>query len=200
MYLRKIGGDYFIYVLGRNGEPQVKTDINVNAFHKDFDNGNHTNLKTDKEGKVGLGSLKDIKNITANCTNGGQSINEKWTILNQNKDTWTGASDIHIIEGESISLPVNFDDSKGLLPSEVSLGHYRNSNIIQDMFSRVVLTKAPCSHYHMLSLEGLEEGEYVLETKFNANEFRKIDITVHRGTYWEEKFILKRNQMFSSSA
>jgi hypothetical protein len=184
MYLRKVGPDYFVYVLGRNGEPQVKADVSITSHHKDFSDSHSTYLKTDKLGKVGLGNLKDITSISANIKNGGKDINETWTILNQNKDSWTSATDFHIIEGESIELPVNFDDSKKLSPSEVSLGHYRNSNIIQNLFNRIELTKASCGHYHILKLEGLEEGEYKLETKFCSNEYRRINITVHKGTYW----------------
>ena len=32
-------------------------------------------------------------------------------IINSEKDSWTQATDVHIIEGENVELPVNFDDS-----------------------------------------------------------------------------------------
>ena len=119
-------------------------------------------------------------------------------IVNQEKDSWTQHTDIHIVEGETIEFPVNFDDSKPLLESEVSLAMYRDGNVLQNLFKRIQLTKH--SHYHMLSLVGLEVGDYTLITKFCANEFQSISITVHKGQYWEGNFILKKNCIFQSYA
>jgi len=43
-------------------------------------------------------------------------------------------------------------------------------------------------------------GNYTLTTRMCANEFQTIKITVHRGQYWEGNFILKKSEMFQSSA
>jgi len=68
------------------------------------------------------------------------------------------------------------------------------------MFDRIKLTKAQCGLYHLLHLEGLEVGEYCLNLRICAGQMQTFEITVHRGTYWEEKFILKKNCLFESSA
>ena len=75
---------------------------------------------------------------------------------------------------------------------------FRDGNIINNMFSRIQMENIGA--YHLLKLDGLEVGEYILTTKFCANEIETIKITVHKGTYWQEIFLLKKNQMFQSSA
>ena len=57
MYLRKIGKDYFIYALGRNGEPQNGTSIGVWLRHKDYSVEAAESMKTDHQGKIKLGEL-----------------------------------------------------------------------------------------------------------------------------------------------
>ena len=41
-YLRKIGSDYFLYVLGRNGEAQLSSNkVKIRVKHKDYVNEAH---------------------------------------------------------------------------------------------------------------------------------------------------------------
>jgi hypothetical protein len=69
------------------------------------------------------------------------------------------------------------------------------------MFSRIKLVKSLCGNYHYLRLEGLEAGDYKLKYNFDpANPDMQIDITVHKGEYWQGSFILKNNQLLSSSS
>ena len=170
--MRKLGNDHFIHVLGKNGEPQVDKKVLITAFHKDFKADKQSvMLTTDKQGVVGLGQLKNITRIIAEFKNSSCSFSETWMIVNSELDSWTQPTDIHIIEGETIEIPTNFDDSKPLLPSEASLAMYSGDNVLTNMFKRIKLTKVPCGKYHMLTLEGLEAGTYKLCTKMCANEF-----------------------------
>jgi hypothetical protein len=51
-----------------------------------------------------------------------------------------------------------------------------------------------------LQLEGLEAGNYELKYNFDlANHRETIEITVHKGQYWQGGFILKNNQLISKS-
>jgi hypothetical protein len=36
MYMRKIGQEHFIHVLGKNGEPQAEKRVQIVVRHKDF--------------------------------------------------------------------------------------------------------------------------------------------------------------------
>jgi hypothetical protein len=66
LYLRKVGQEYFVFVLGRNGEPQRNQTLEVRAWHKDAQGEAHTRSgTTDKQGKIGLGQLKDITKVQA---------------------------------------------------------------------------------------------------------------------------------------
>jgi hypothetical protein len=73
-------------------------------------------------------------------------------------------------------------------------------NVLKNLFDRITLTKAACGMYHILNLAGLEVGEYTLNLKITAGQKQKIQITVHKGTYWEGNFILKKSCLFESSA
>jgi len=128
------------------------------------------------------------------------TFNETWHIINQEKDSWTQAKELNIIEGETVQIPVNFDNSKPFSKAEASLVLNRNNTIIQNMFKRINLIQDPSKHYHILQLEDLEVGEYTLKTKFCSNEFQTIKIIVHKGQQWRDNFILKKNQMFQTTA
>jgi prolyl oligopeptidase PreP (S9A serine peptidase family) len=182
MYLRKVGQDYFVHVLGRNGEAQKNNGVITTCYHKDHQaTAKQTSLITDQDGKIGIGPLKDITRVTAKCRNSNLDVEETWTIINQAKDSWTQSTDIHIIKGEDIEIPVNYDQSKPKLRSEVTLAHYLDGKLISNLFERVELESAGGGHYSLLKLAKLDVGEYRLQTKFCANEFQKITITVHQG-------------------
>ena len=136
-------------------------------------------MTTDNDGKIGIGPLKDITHVTARCRNSSLDVEETWTIINQAKDSWTQSTDIHIIKGEDVEIPVNYDQSKPKLRSEVTLAHYMDGTLIANLFDRVELETAPGGFYSLLKLAKLDVGEYRLQTKFCANEFQKITITVH---------------------
>ena len=206
LYFRKIGQNFFVYMLGKNGEAKANRQILIYAKHKDFDKTEEYELFTDKEGKVGLGQLNNILWIKAEVTdlndNGGEGdleLSDKWMVCQKDTDTWTQPNDLHIIEGESIELPINCDKD-ALKENDASLVRLRDGKILENMFSRIKISKVECGKYHLLRLDGLEIGEYTLKLKQTANQEQRIDITVHKGEYWQGNFILKKNCIFESSA
>ena len=71
LYLRKEKGEFYIYLLGKNGEPKSSVNVNVRFAHPHLIDNNDMKkivLKTDKEGKVKLGHLKKIVGLTAEVT------------------------------------------------------------------------------------------------------------------------------------
>ena len=44
----------------------------------------------------------------------------------------------------------------------------------------------------------MESGEYTLKLKMSATQLITVNITVHKGTYWEDNFILKKNCLIES--
>jgi len=70
LFLRKEGGEYFIYLLGKNGEPRSNVNIKIKVMHRKFIKFGEVNevLTTDKEGKVKLGHLKGCLGLNANVS------------------------------------------------------------------------------------------------------------------------------------
>ena len=63
LYLRRINRQYYVYALGRNGEPQTNGTIQVRVKHKDYESEVQESLNLDKHGRVGLGHLKDVDKV-----------------------------------------------------------------------------------------------------------------------------------------
>ena len=76
LYLRRVNEQYFMYALGRNGEPQTNGKISVDVKHQDHPSFVSQQLNLDKQGRVGLGSLKDIQQIKGNFND----CHETWSI------------------------------------------------------------------------------------------------------------------------
>ena len=74
-----------------------------------------------------------------------------------------------------------------------------NGQVINEMFDRIQLKNAKSGHYHFLSLEGLEQGEYLLNIDIDSQGSKTISIKVHEGKYWHDQFILKKNYLIESS-
>lgn len=73
VYLRREGDQYFLLTLGKNGDPLSGKQLEVTAVHKNNTMEPFTeSLVSDKNGKVGLGTLKDINNIEATSSGGGR--------------------------------------------------------------------------------------------------------------------------------
>jgi hypothetical protein len=160
-----------VYLLGRNGEPQARATVEIAVKHKDIERAEERDLETDRDGKVKLGELKEVSYVAATATVGnGERISDSWFIAGQEADKWTQADDIHIIEGEHIELPINFDDSKPLAVYEASLLMSRDKQILENLFTRIQIVKAESGMYHLLKIQDLEVGDYVLKLNTWANQ------------------------------
>lgn len=63
LYLRKLGKEYFVYHLGRNGEAHANQELSIEVQHKDFKKSVKELLRTDSGGKVALGALEGVKRL-----------------------------------------------------------------------------------------------------------------------------------------
>lgn len=65
-YFRKYKGDYYYYLLGKNGEALVDSSIQLTFAHSTIANqSTSVLLNTDEDGKIKLGPLKDIRLVTS---------------------------------------------------------------------------------------------------------------------------------------
>lgn len=127
-------------------------------------------METDRDGKVKLGELKDVAYVSAAARVGDDSIKDSWFVAKQEADQWTQSDDIHIIEGENIEIPINFDDSKPLGVYEASLLMSRDKQILENLFTRIQIVKAESGMYHLLKIQDLEVGDYVLKLNTWVNQ------------------------------
>lgn len=68
VHLRKENEDYYLMLLGKNGEPWPRHRFNFNFRHSQYGviNSSEINLATDKNGCIKLGPLKNI--LQVDCT------------------------------------------------------------------------------------------------------------------------------------
>ena len=64
-YLRRFKGNYFVYVLGKNGEAMEDTTVQFSFTHRILGLKENIEKKTDGDGKINLGPLQGIININA---------------------------------------------------------------------------------------------------------------------------------------
>lgn len=75
-----------------------------------------------------------------------------------------------------------------------------DNKIIDNLFSKIKIEKAPSGQYSILKVPGLEFGDYELRYNLSPTDKKTINITVHKGNVWLDGFILKKNCMIQSSA
>lgn len=134
-YLRKIGDDYFLNLLGRNGEGCAGKKIKLTLTYP----GGviNTELTSDQEGKVGLGKLHLVTDISATYRDehlhGARS--EAWSIKTLNIDQWTPADDYHITQDEgNVSIPIN---QSTLQKHEVSLKKMIDGKVLANLYDKI---------------------------------------------------------------
>lgn len=88
-------------LLGKNGEPVADQQIVFTFKHRDFTRVQTHALKTDDQGRVALGKLEGIAQVTAKAPNGRSG---SWTL--EEADS-TLSTTIHAIEGETVRIPQN---------------------------------------------------------------------------------------------
>ena len=113
-FLRKEGGNYVFYMLGKNGEPQDDVTVRFTFTHmymtKQYDSGN---LQTDTQGRIFLGPLHCVHNVNANISSVSGQQNMNW-VLNPKKEIVSYPTQINILEGESAVIPftgTRFDEN-----------------------------------------------------------------------------------------
>lgn len=70
IFLRKENGEYYAYLLGKNGEARPKVNLQIVLMHIyqiKTQKENKIVLTTDKEGKVKLGKLKKVIAAVVKC-------------------------------------------------------------------------------------------------------------------------------------
>jgi hypothetical protein len=184
------GHSYFYYALGKNGEPLKNVSVNFSFNHAIHPNHVSSTLFTDTEGKIELGPLEDIYEVSSNFTSAYGACSRSWNIPYL-KEMIDYPESIEVLEDEPIEIPVPSDL---LSASEISLIKYsENGQTIQNMHNHMELDKKASHGFGTLLITDLEKGQYMLSIrKLNI----ELNIYVHEGVYWEaDGFVLKKNSI-----
>lgn len=158
LHLAKFGSDYVIEVLGRTGEPRTNRPVRLAIKHRDFKQPVNVSLKSDAKGRIALGSLPDITNVSAT---GPEETVHHWSLPT---DRATIANLVHAKSGEPLTMPW----MGGPQPTrdDVALFEMRGNVVRSDRFESLVVKDG------RLELQGLTAGDYELSFKRSGDRVR----------------------------
>lgn len=190
--MRRYKGSYHYYALGKNGEPLNNVCVNFSFYHSVHTNINASStLYTDKDGKIDLGPLNEITQVTSNFVSAYGNCSRSWNIAYLSEQHEYPSS-IEVLEEEPIEIPV---PCLKLDPSDLTLFKMCSShaNTIESCYNNLTLNAKSGYGFGTLTISSLTKGYYTFEIRRLGI---KINITVHEGVYWQtEGFVLKSNSI-----
>ena len=73
-------------------------------------------MTLDKMGRVKLGPLEGVLKVRATCKSTDVGFKHSWKIINET-DQWTESTEINIIQGEDLEIPINYEGPTDKLSS-----------------------------------------------------------------------------------
>ena len=159
VHLARFGSDYVLEVLGRTGEAKLDRPIQLALKQRDFREPVRATLKTDAQGRVGLGALADIASVTAT---GPEGTSHTWALP---LDHFTYRQLMHAWAGEVITLPYLGSAAKPA-HEDLALFEVRGDVIRADRFAALNIRNG------LLELKGLAPGDYDLWLKRQGERIR----------------------------
>ncbi|MFT7633421.1 MAG: hypothetical protein ACI87E_004477 [Mariniblastus sp.] len=163
---------YFLEMLGKSGEVRPKQAIRVKLRFENFKNEVSTDLQSNEDGHVALGSLSNVSSITATPAGGAAKT---WQIPTQDQ---TYYRTVHAETGASIELPA----PAGIVDASreyVSLIEMRRGTYVVDHFEAVKVANG------LIKIEGLAAGDYQLRLTYPARQgaryYRDVMLRVTAG-------------------
>ncbi|MFO1485241.1 MAG: hypothetical protein U1F71_17910 [Verrucomicrobiaceae bacterium] len=164
-HLSTFDGSRVFELLGKNGEPVADQQVIFTFKNRDFTRVQTHALKTDDKGRVALGNLDGIEQLTAKIPNGRSS---SW-ILEETDSTLT--TTIHAMEGELIQVPV----SGGMDLLGYSLLEMRSGTFTADRTGNIDPTLRGQNGF--IAIRDLKPGDYSLHYR----DYPIITIKVTKG-------------------
>ena len=166
LHLSRMDGHAVLEVLGKSGERLADRPVRLKIEHRDFQAGYSVTLKSDDQGRIDLGELPNIAQITASSPG---THTTAWQIA-AGEDAHSRPAVLHALQGVTIHVP---HLSQGPLSrSDYSLLAVRGGTFVRDHFDKLTLEQG------YLTIQGLAAGDYSLKIK---REGRVIPIRVTAG-------------------
>ena len=159
LHLAKFGPNFVLELLGRTGEAKPDKAVTVQLKHRDFRNPVFATLKTDPNGRVGLGPLADIVSIEVT---GPDNNKHRWT-LPLDRHTYRGT--LHAKAGETVSVPYLGHADKPTR-GEFALLEVRGAVTVADKFDALAIKDG------LVEARDLPAGDYDLHVKTSGEKVR----------------------------
>ena len=166
LHLSRMEGHAVVEVLGKSGERLADRAVRLTFQHRDFKGGHAVSLKSDESGRIDLGELPNIVQVTASSTGTNDTT---WNIA-AGEDSHSRPAVLHAVSGDAIHVP-HIGGAK-LTRADYSLLEQRGATFVDDHFDKLSLASG------FLLIEGLDAGDYSLKIK---RENRAIPIRVTAG-------------------
>ncbi len=151
MHLIHAGNAYAVDLLDRNGQPIPDRVVTVTLKHRLFTSSVTARLRTDDKGRVSLGSLAEIEQISVSTPS---ASSRTWPL---SPDRTAYPHTIHARTGETISIPAHAGAS--LSSEHIAFFELRNGAYLHDLFERVRFENG------FFVLDDLKAGEYEIFLK-----------------------------------
>ncbi len=177
LHFLSIDGKYFIDVLGKSGEAKADREVNVSIKHRDFVDRVSIALQTDENGRVHLGALKGITQVTAT---GPQGTSHAWDLRSDDHSRYQS---VHGLAGDAVNIPYMGSSDKPAR-DEISLLELRGGTFVADRFDACAIKDG------LLQVSKLPRGDYDLLLKHDGT---RIQLRLSEGEV-RDRFVLSENR------
>lgn len=162
LHLSQIGGEFFLEALGKTGEPLADRAVSVSLKHRDFNNPIQFTLKTNQQGRIGVTTLLDHEQLSAQ----GDGFRQRtWNLADFRAKNRVPAS-LHAKAGEIVRLPFAATE---LAPGALAFLETRAGLFVANEFPKASLKDG------VVEVAGLAPGDYVAYLRGSEE---RIDIRV----------------------
>ena len=179
--LKIINDEYIVELLGKNGEPQKHSQVNVSLYSHNLRLRiyNDIMLETDNEGKINLGKLKGFSSFSVNST-----------LYKTNSQEISYYPNMKYLKGEEIKLPIKGSDCVYLVKivNNIPVEHLSHK-------MRIEHTDIEKKHAYVI-INDLAPGNYSLLVGKEV-----INVEVIEGKLWKKgDFIITKEQIEENTA
>ena len=159
VHLLRTPGGYVMELRGKSGEPRPGRAVQVALKHRDFKQPVHLAMQTDAGGRITLGPLVDIINISVVAAGGTRHA---WRL---GRDLFSYPESMHGLAGEVLRIPW-METAAEPDPGHVSLLETRGGQFVANRLDVVTIRNG------FLELANLPAGDYNLLIKPSATTIR----------------------------
>ena len=171
LHFAQVGADYVVDLLGKTGEPKRDRPVQFVLKLRDYTQPVYVSLQSNAQGRVVLGPLVGVVNVTATSP---QGVSHTWPIRH---DEHTYPQTMNADVGDSVEVPYMGDKAKPDR-AEVSLLELRGERFFADRFENLSIKDG------FLQIDKLPPGNYSLLLKDSGREIAlRLTAGVRRDGY-----------------